>query len=736
MLLFKTMNQQGTTTEQKTDLVLADEQSDVLDIAPITRIGVETELSKYPIHNLAKRGKVDIQITKRRPDGQIDLKWEVSYSERYGQARQLAYKLDTIIVNQRIDETERPLPRLIKMGSLAEICRDLALAESGRNKLIIKKGLLQNASAFITAKLKYRTNDGGEETLEAGFTRYNIVFTGEKLPNGGIADAVYLILNEPYRGVLNKAPIRPLNFDYLKSLSPASQRFYEIISSRIYATLKNKNPFARILYSEFCTYSALTHHVDYENFRVQMAKIHRPHLKSGYIAKTHYENATDEQGNLDWMMCYKPGPRAQAEYMTFARKSKRAAEAAALSVASQAEIELTEHETGESVPAFALPVESRPQESKHPLHDELTKRGITDTRAKKILKALREGQQVLDQLEWGDHLIASEPQKIKSPSGFYVYLLAENVGVPPSFETSRKRQARTQAQATAQEQQLKQMELETAYEQYRSGEVDRFIEAHLSQAEVDEISNRKRGEIEETFKSFRLMNQGAQHAMLWGAVKAEIRPRVPILSFEEFSKNQSAQMSLFATSGAPSHNMGSESKQEQAPIAPKLAQGEPKPPRRGQGSHPAKIAPLKANFEATEVSARTEAKAVLPVEQRTAAAVTPITAGERTPEPTDGQLGIEESVLTARYQAFRQKEARRSLDQLGMMERGRRLKALRVHLLNEHPDKDVFQHLIAEGEYEKFHELSEQHLIEVTLEGLNLPTFEDWKRYALSVMGR
>ena len=34
------------------------------------------------------------------------------------------------------------------------------------------------------------------------------------------ADAVYLVLSEPYREVLNHAPVRPLDYAYLKALTP------------------------------------------------------------------------------------------------------------------------------------------------------------------------------------------------------------------------------------------------------------------------------------------------------------------------------------------------------------------------------------------------------------------------------------------------------------------------------------------------------------------------------------
>src|SRR5262249_39161427 len=75
-----------------------------------------TVLSRLPIHNLSKKGRVNIQITKKNKYGEIDLRWEVSYNDRYGQPRQLAYKLDTIVINQKTDELGRPLPKSATSG--------------------------------------------------------------------------------------------------------------------------------------------------------------------------------------------------------------------------------------------------------------------------------------------------------------------------------------------------------------------------------------------------------------------------------------------------------------------------------------------------------------------------------------------------------------------------------------------------------------------------------------------
>ena len=121
------------------------------EAAALDIIRTETVLSRMPVHNLAKRGNVNIQILKTTAEGKVELKWIVSYSDRYGQARQLAYKLDTIVINHHIDEEGRPLPKMICLGSLRDIADQLDLG-GDTNK--VRRALRQNASAFITAKFE------------------------------------------------------------------------------------------------------------------------------------------------------------------------------------------------------------------------------------------------------------------------------------------------------------------------------------------------------------------------------------------------------------------------------------------------------------------------------------------------------------------------------------------------------------------------------------------------------
>src|SRR4051812_21087462 len=103
------------------------------ELVPLNPIRVETALSRYPVHRLARKGSIDISIKEADRNGG-ETRWEVDYSKKHGQPGPLAYKLDTLIINRRIEEASRPIPRLLKLGSLSDICRELNLSDSGKNR--------------------------------------------------------------------------------------------------------------------------------------------------------------------------------------------------------------------------------------------------------------------------------------------------------------------------------------------------------------------------------------------------------------------------------------------------------------------------------------------------------------------------------------------------------------------------------------------------------------------------
>jgi hypothetical protein len=405
------------------------------ELPPPIPIRVETALSRYPVHRLAKHGNIAIDIRQVDEHGEVSIRWEVNHIPKYGQPGPLAYKLDMLIVNRRIDEAVRPMPRLIRLGSLSEMCRELGQMDGGKNTNQIRNALCQNAFAAIVAKIRYRLRDGTERTLEANFNRYSVVFTGEELPDGRKADAVYIVLNDIYMQVLNGAMTRPLDYDYLKGLNPASQRFYELLSYQMYAAIKNDRPRAKLVYSEFCTHAPQTRHFDWEQARKQMAKVTRPHRESGYIAESDYEQTVDGDGRPDWLMLYQPGPKARAEYRAFAKRGGP--------VMLQAE------------PFAADPppwLDGSGPPSPPPLEAELIGRGITPGVAAALVRDHGE-EMVRTQGEILDWYLAKKPGKVEDPAAWLVSAIKSPTGhaTPKGFvsKAERDQQAEAKRQATA-----------------------------------------------------------------------------------------------------------------------------------------------------------------------------------------------------------------------------------------------------------------------------------------------
>jgi len=472
--------------KQTTPPIQAEQQNHHTELIPLNIIRTETVLSKLPIHNLSKKGNIAIKIVRRNTAGEVTLHWEVFPNRNFGDPRQLAYKIDTLIINRRLDESGRPLPMIVCLGSLRQIGTELGF-NSVKDTAGIRQALLQNASAFITAKLSYTANDHTQRWVEAGFSRYRIVFTGERLPNGQEADSVYIVLTDVYRDVLNNAPVRPLDYDYLRILPPAAQRFYEIVSRRIFVALRYKHAEAKLAYSDYCTCSAQQRYLDYDHFKKQMYKVHRPHLKSGYIESIRYKPDVDSEGNPDWIMYYTPGPKARAEYNTFTR-SGRVIEASPESIKEEIEIGEGPPRKRHSPYQGRLNLQAPDQATPEPVDPVLAAmltRGISDGRARKLLNEAADHSLVLDQLEWGDEQVRrAKSGEIRNPAGLYIYLIQENIHPPAGFETSRRRKLHEEAQHARMEKEWWEDTLKEDYRQYREEAIDRYIADHKLEEEI------------------------------------------------------------------------------------------------------------------------------------------------------------------------------------------------------------------------------------------------------------
>jgi hypothetical protein len=394
------------------------------DIPGPNPIRVETALTRFPIHRLAKHGEISIDIREKTESGEVTIRWEVTYNSKYGQPGPLAYKLDTLLINRRIEEAHRPISKLIRLGSLREITDELGISTHATDT--IRRALRQNAGALISTKMNYRKTDGTDRTLEADFTRYSVILTGEELPDGRTADSVYILINDIYMQVINGAITRPLDYDYLKSLPPAPQRFYELLSYQMYAAIKNDRARAKLQYSNFCTHAPQTRYASFDQVKKQMFKIHKEHRKSGYIAKIDFEQTVDTDGIPDWIMLYQPGPKARAEFRAFTKRG------------GPVMLEV------EPFTAAPLPQLSRPEPS--PLVAELIGHGVTDSIARQLVAEYDE-EKIRQQVEILGWLEAKKPGKISDSAAWLVIAIKNGHATPKGFVSAAERRKQQEAKA-------------------------------------------------------------------------------------------------------------------------------------------------------------------------------------------------------------------------------------------------------------------------------------------------
>ena len=484
---------------------------------PLNRIRVETVLSRYPIHRLSKKTAMVINMDTR--DG---VQWEVTYNGKYGQPGPLAYKVDTLVVNRRLDQLGRPLPETIRIGSLSDICRVLTIHPNGGNIADVKRALLQNAFAAIQAKIRGRARSGNERSFEIAYTRYSVVFTGETLPDGAEADAVFIILNAPYRELLNHVEVRPLDYDYLKQLAPGAQRFYELVSFQIYGAIAGGRPRAKMLYSDYCRYAPQNRYRDFDHVKKQMYKVLLPHRRSDYIASVEYRRIIDNQGAADWEMFYTPGSRAFAEHEAFTALR-------ALRVTTGGQRKAGEQRSSRTRNPALVPIDPV-------LLAELTTRGIAERTARDLLANVKPGQRIMDQLEYMDFLISRDRRgRFDNPPGLLISCIRDNVAPPAAFVTSRKKRLQDQTTQVRDAERASRAILQIRYDEYRSEAVRSFISEKLPPSEYDRLFHECRLR---NRREFRLMTDAQIDDLTHSKIRAQLEKsgQVPMLSFEEFCR--------------------------------------------------------------------------------------------------------------------------------------------------------------------------------------------------------
>jgi len=313
--------------------------SKTLDLDQLIR--AETVLSRLPIHNLERSNEDDfrIMIRRKKNDRQIESErhadkalkltarekqnnklkqyhfyWKVSPNAHYGWPSKLSYDFETLFLAKLIDGIGRPLPRILRIGSLSNITRVLGLKNTSTSH--IKQAILQSAFTGIDFRVNVKGIDEKVTPIEGHGTRFNIIVRGETMADGSKADTFYLSFNDPFLHIYNNAKVAPRDYKYMASLKPLQRRFYEIIQPQLYGTHLRREEYLDVDYSWYCTHAPVRRHKDRKLMQTQMGRIQKPHIQAGYIDRVEYFPTTDMDGKT-WTIRYYPGPAASEEHRVF-----------------------------------------------------------------------------------------------------------------------------------------------------------------------------------------------------------------------------------------------------------------------------------------------------------------------------------------------------------------------------------------------------------------------------------
>ena len=341
---------------------------------------------------------------------------------------------------------------------------------------------------------------------------------GQELPDGGVADKNYVWLSEWQLENINNNHLLPIDLEtYRKLKNHIAKALVPLLQIWLYAS-RQEGSFTK-RYEEICQILQIRQYKRRSDIRRKFGTSLDELKSHGYLADWKIERTRDRK---NYKVVLYHGEKFHRD-----RRSR-----------------LSQKDQAVPIPATAQVPSLNNDETKSPvateLLEELKTRGVSERQAEKVLVNLAPRQLVMDQLEWGDHQLAvAEPGKIKNPPGFYISLLRDNIQPPQSFESTRKRKQREQAEHKAKEKQERQALLKREYEAYREQELDRYIAAHS--AEHRRLIRETKVQL---LREIKRSHPHAKDKEQWAAEVAQSRARdtiaerLPLLSLDEFSERR------------------------------------------------------------------------------------------------------------------------------------------------------------------------------------------------------
>jgi len=288
------------------------------DITPPDKIRSEVNFLVYPVFKLEKKkddGVIEVKVNIERDNQKLELFWGVYPHPYFGIPGPFDKKVFDVI-QEIIEELPRPIQNPIPIGSIYSLCKRIGINESsGRNHNMIKDSLLRLTGILIDSKGTFYEK-GKKRWVEDVFHLYDrVVWVGEELPDGTIADTNYIYLGSKYLENINNGYVKPIDYKFYRELnSSISKRLYELLGVKFYPIFQRniEIKFIRYLYDTLCELVPMKKQRYFSYIKRQLEDAIAELQEKGFLEKCEIKKE-----NSKFYVYFYPGPKAKEEFSRF-----------------------------------------------------------------------------------------------------------------------------------------------------------------------------------------------------------------------------------------------------------------------------------------------------------------------------------------------------------------------------------------------------------------------------------
>lgn len=394
----------------------------------------EVNFLVFPFFALSRKGlktktKTEYRETIKRGDEKLEIVWNVSANPEYGYPgpfdREVHKAIEQII--SEILQRDGKITNPIRLCSFYELCKRMGSGSLGGFQYReIKRAFERVVTTSVKSKGTFY-NKGEERCIDDTFHLYErVIFKNAKLPNGDMADTNYLFLGSWYLESLNAFYVKPLDYQYLKSLKgKIASRLYEILGVRFYGLQRRRQPSVWYKYHTLCQLLPITPQEYYSKAKQVLQAAHKELTKTRFLSKVEWQ----KKSKNEWIIYYYPGKR-------FYNELKQ----------NQQQLE------------FPIPKEKKSvspdQEDNKELISLLTNQGISEHSAKQLAKTYP--RRIPEKIEIFDWIKSQTPEKIKDSAAYLRRMIEENWPAPEGFVPKKEIEAKRKAKKKALEAERKE----------------------------------------------------------------------------------------------------------------------------------------------------------------------------------------------------------------------------------------------------------------------------------------